>query len=90
MSRRREPFGVWLRAARGSMSLRQLAERAGTSASFLHDLEHGNRMPSRRVGEALAWALGVEFRTLATVALAEIRERAESRWLSGKYDEESR
>lgn len=39
------------------LSLRHVARAAGISAAFLTDIEHGRRMPSRRVLEELAKAI---------------------------------
>lgn len=49
----------WLRKRHGK-KLREVAEAAGMSVSFLSDLEHGRTMPSLASLEALAHAFGVK------------------------------
>jgi transcriptional regulator with XRE-family HTH domain len=42
------------------LTYRSLAERAGTSAGYVSDVERGKHRPSKAKVEALALALGVE------------------------------
>lgn len=54
-------FGAAVRAQReaAGLSLRDLAERAGTTAGAVSLVERGDRAPSLRMAAALAAALGV-------------------------------
>ncbi len=56
----RQSFGAQFRATRvaAALSLRRAAKLAGLSPSFLTDVEHNRRMPSRLHMQKLAEAIG--------------------------------
>ena len=58
--------GETLRAIRteGGFTLRQVAEGAHVSVSYLAEIERGEKDPSSRVLESVAGGLGIEVRSL--------------------------
>lgn len=58
--------GETLRAIRteGGLTLRQVAEGAHVSVSYLAEIERGEKDPSSRVLESVAGGLGIEVRSL--------------------------
>ena len=53
-------LGDQVRHARGSMGLRELAQRIGLSPSYLSDIEHDRRRPSAATWDAIAGVIRVE------------------------------
>ncbi|MDT0381452.1 helix-turn-helix transcriptional regulator [Streptomyces sp. DSM 42041] len=64
-----QTFGDRLRELRGSRSLRDVAALASVGKSYVSDLEHGRRRPTRAIADALDHALdaGGELTALASV-----------------------
>ena len=84
MARRRkfseEPFGATVERlmAENGVTYRALAERTNLSAGYLNHLVHGNRpVPSNKLIERLAAALGVEPAHFLEYRLRVITERLE-------------
>ena len=76
-----EPFGETIQAlmAERGTTYRGLAEKTGLSAGYLNHLVHGNRpVPSNRVVEQLAVALGVEPDHFREYRVRVITERLEA------------
>lgn len=62
---------AWLRELRMSkgISMLQLAQKVGTSANYIGDIEHGRRNPSPALALALSEALGFKMELLYIGAL---------------------
>lgn len=55
-------FGAWIKSAREfhGMTLEEVAERAGTSKSYVSELEHGKSVPTIDTAQKLARVFGQE------------------------------